>query len=115
MTPATTDEADEQDHIYVVRIPGHGRRWTPDYKKAFELAVGYEYERFSNADDLVEARITIIHTRRSEYVLDMTANAEYLGETCMNRDYPCGHVAYGPPRRLPDDCPECEGGEAFYG
>jgi hypothetical protein len=38
---------------------------------------------------------------------------EFPFECSMNRTYTCGHYAYGPPRRLPENCPKCtEGGDA---
>lgn len=33
---------------------------------------------------------------------------QYPFEECWNRQYTCGHYAYGPPKRLPGECPECE-------
>lgn len=81
----------ELDYIYVGRIPGM-RRWSPDYEAVAEWACG-------------EENVSIMHKRAHEYVLDLTKAAPF--ECSINRRYDCGHLAYGPPRRLPSDCPEC--------
>lgn len=102
----TSTPAKEQcEHIYSVRLPGFSR-WTPDYSLAFEMAVGVKPENWKDEDPAPgEDRISIMHKRGREYVLDLSKEFEF--ECCMNRRYDCGHVAYGPPKRLPKRCPEC--------
>lgn len=39
------------------------------------------------------------------YVLNNAS--EYPMMASVNRQFNCGHVAYGPPRELPTECPEC--------
>lgn len=100
-------ENDHPDHIYVVRLPLI-RKWTTDYALAYEMATGRSLDDTDDdLDDAAEDRISIMHTRGSEYVLDLSKEEEYQRLTCLNRTYACGHVAYGPPRELPTECPEC--------
>lgn len=82
----------DRDHIYVGRIPG-AWKWSTDYDVIAEWAGG-------------EENVSIMHTRAHEYVLDLSG--KYPFECSMNQRYDCGHGAYGPPRRLPRECPECK-------
>lgn len=88
----------ERDHIYVGRIPGMWK-WSTDYEEISEWAGG-------------EENVSIMHKRGQEYILDLSTNEIVIAnqECCMNRRYRCGHVAYGPPLRLPSTCPECNVG-----
>lgn len=89
------DPAPEQDHIYVGRIPGM-RSWSPDYDLIAEWAGG-------------EENVTIMHWRAHSYIVDLSDDEDVIAnqEACVNHRYDCGHLAYGPPRRLPEDCSEC--------
>lgn len=40
------------------------------------------------------------------YVLNLAA--DYPDMCSQNRQFNCGHVAYGPPRHLPHECPRCK-------
>lgn len=44
-----------------------------------------------------------------DYVMDLSDAEAVVAnrEACVNREYACGHLAYGPPKRLPEECPEC--------
>jgi len=68
------------------------RKWSTDYDLITEWAGG-------------EENVSLMHKRGREYVLNLAH--DFSHECSMNRRYDCGHVAYGPPRRLPRSCPEC--------
>lgn len=91
-----TDGGTDQDHIYVGRIPGM-YRWSTDYDLIVEWAGG-------------EENVSIMHKRGREYVADYSERPDAIENqwASMNRRYDCGHVAYGPPRLLPSECPECK-------
>lgn len=101
-----TDGTGQRDHIYVIDLPGTSR-WTDDYAVAFEVATGRRLDAvdFEDYEEQAEQQIKIYHWRGREYVVDLSE--EFPLETCLNREYRCRHVAYGPPRRLPLECPEC--------
>lgn len=40
-----------------------------------------------------------------EYIVDVSEDWPHMAS--VNRQYNCGHLAYGPPRHLPEKCPEC--------
>ncbi|WP_135828550.1 hypothetical protein [Halorussus halobius] len=75
---------------------------------AFEHATGRSLDAIdpSEYDEDAEERISILHKRGREYVLNLAPENPYT--ECLNRQYDCGHVAYGPPRELPSTCPECQ-------
>lgn len=91
---AKHERRNEQEHIYVGRIPGMWK-WSTDYELIAEWAGG-------------EENVSIMHKRAHEYALDLSTDEEVIEnmECCLNHVYDCGHVAYGPPRRLPSNCPE---------
>lgn len=95
------------EHIYVVTLPWGERRWSTDYNGVFELATGRNLSEIDpeTYEEQGESRISIMHKRGREYVLDLAE--EHPTECSMNRGYDCGHAAYGPPRRLPEECPAC--------
>lgn len=99
--------AQTDGHIWVVRAP-HRSWWTDDYEHAYQIATGVDSERGGD-DHERESDIRIMHNRQSGYVLDMSDDPAVVDaqECCTNRGYECGHWAFGPPLRLPDDCPEC--------
>jgi len=83
----------KQDPHYIGRIPGMWR-WGTDYETMAEWAGG-------------EENVSIMFTH--QYVVNLAEDDEVIQKqyACLNREYDCGHLAYGPPRMLPDECPEC--------
>lgn len=99
----------DPEHAYMVRAGGR-YVLTETYGLAFEYATGRRIDENYETDDIRgEERISILHTRGREYVLDLSTDDDVIEnqEACLNRRYNCGHVAYGPTRRLPSECPEC--------
>jgi hypothetical protein len=89
----TREEQAPQDPVWIANIPGM-KRWGYDYETMVE---------FAGSESLISAGFT------HQYVLDLSDNQQVRENDycCVNRQYDCGHLAYGPPRVLPSDCPEC--------
>jgi hypothetical protein len=85
-----------QDHVYLGEIPGM-KRWGLNYELVAEWAGG-------------EENVTIVHDRQSGYVLNLAATPRVRRKQlcCQNKQYDCGHWAYGPSNLLPERCPECK-------
>lgn len=43
----------------------------------------------------------------ADYVLNIAE--DHPTKASVNRQFNCGHVAYGPPTELPHECPACQG------
>lgn len=95
MSDGVSSDGVGRDHIYMGQTPGM-QRWSTDYGLIAEWAGG-------------EENVSIMHKRGREYVIDLSTEGAVIEnqEVCMNQRYDCGHVAYGPPKRLPTECPEC--------